>query len=108
MNTPSSHLSRRACVLALMSAWACTGAHAQATWPNRPIRMLVPAPAGGASDMIARTIGESIRASTGQTVVVDNKPGAGGILAVEAMLSAPRDGYTFVLPPNSLVTEAPH
>lgn len=108
--TPASHLSRRACVLALLSAWAGAGARAQGgtAWPNRPIRLLVPAPAGGASDMIARTFGEHIRASTGQAVVVDNKPGAGGILAVEAMLSAPRDGYTFVLSPNSLVTEAPH
>lgn len=58
--------------------------------------------------MIARTMGESIRASTGQTVVVDNKPGAGGILAAEALLSAPKDGYTFIVSPNSLVTEAPH
>ena len=109
MTTPAPHLSRRACVLALLSAWAGAGARAQGTaWPNRPIRLLVPAPAGGASDMIARTFGESLRAGTGQAVVVDNKPGAGGILAVEAMLSAPRDGYTFVLSPNSLVTEAPH
>ena len=58
--------------------------------------------------MIARTVAESIRQNTKQTVIVDNKPGAGGILAVETMLSAPRDGYTFVLSPNSLVTEAPH
>jgi tripartite-type tricarboxylate transporter receptor subunit TctC len=101
---------RRACLLALTCAVAWPVAHAQqqSAWPNRPIRLLVPAPAGGASDMIARTIGESIRSSTGQTVVVDNKPGAGGILAVEAMLSAPRDGYTFVLSPNSLVTEGPY
>ena len=108
MTTHVPHFSRRACVLALLSAWAGANAGAQGTWPERPIRLLVPAPAGGASDMIARTFGESIRASTGQAVVVDNKPGAGGILAVEAMLSAPRDGYTFVLSPNSLITEAPH
>jgi tripartite-type tricarboxylate transporter receptor subunit TctC len=108
MNTLALNLSRRACLLALMSALAWPHAQAQSAWPERPIRFLVPAPAGGASDMIARTIGDSVRASTGQTVVVENKPGAGGILAVEALLSAPRDGYTFVLSPNSLVTEAPH
>lgn len=108
MNIPALTLSRRAYLMTLMSALALPGAQAQEAWPNRPIKLLVPAPAGGASDMIARTIGESIRRSTNQTVVVDNKPGAGGILAVEAMLSAPRDGYSFVLSPNSLVVENPY
>ena len=108
MNSLSKHLSRRACLFTLGACLACAGAQAQNDWPSHPIRLLVPAPAGGASDMIARTLGESIRKSTGQTVVVDNKPGAGGILAVDALLSAPRDGYTFVLSPNSLVTENPH
>jgi tripartite-type tricarboxylate transporter receptor subunit TctC len=108
MKTVTSPLSRRTCLLALASLLACAGAQAQNDWPSRPIRLLVPAPAGGASDVIARAVGESIRKSTGQTVVVDNKPGAGGILAVDALLSAPRDGYTFVLSPNSLVTENPY
>src|SRR6478736_2896464 len=106
MNT-FSRLSRGACLIALGASLACASAQAQNDWPSHPIRLLVPAPAGGASDMIARTLGESIRKSTGQTVVVDNKPGAGGILAVDALMSAPRDGYTFVLSPNSLVTENP-
>lgn len=108
MNSRISNFSRRACLLALASTLTWASAQAQNTWPNRPIKLLVPAPAGGASDMIARTIGESIRKSTNQSVVVDNKPGAGGILALEAMLSAPRDGYTFLLSPNSLVTENPY
>lgn len=108
MNTHAFNLSRRACLVALMSALAWLCAQAQEAWPHRPLKLLVPAPAGGASDMIARTIGESIRKSTNQTVVVDNKPGAGGILAVEAMLAAPRDGYAFVLSPNSLVVENPY
>jgi tripartite-type tricarboxylate transporter receptor subunit TctC len=108
MNTFSTQLSRRACLLALGACLTCAGAQAQNDWPSHSIRLLVPAPAGGASDMIARTLGESIRKSTGQTVVVENKPGAGGILAVDALLSAPRDGYTFVLSPNSLVTENPY
>lgn len=106
--TSRMSLTRRACVTALLATLPCTYALAQGTWPNRPIRLVVPAPAGGASDMIARTVAESIRQDTKQTVIVDNKPGAGGILAVEAMLGAPRDGYTFVLSPNSLVTENPY
>jgi len=108
MNTLPTPLSRRACLLALGACLACAGAQAQNDWPSRPIRLLVPAPAGGASDMIARTLGESIRKSTGQTVLVENKPGAGGVIAVDALLAAPRDGYTFVLSPNSLVTENPY
>ncbi|SFM10565.1 tripartite tricarboxylate transporter substrate binding protein [Variovorax sp. OV329] len=108
MNTLLPSAARRACVAALLSAIAWSGAYAQAAWPNRPIRLLVPAPAGGASDMIARTVAESVRASTGQAVIVDNKPGAGGLIAVDALLSAPHDGYTFVLSPNSLVTEGPY
>jgi len=108
MHTLSTPLSRRACVVALGALLAGAGAQAQSDWPSHPIRLLVPAPAGGASDMIARTLGESIRKSTGQTVVVENKPGAGGIIAVDSLLSAPRDGYTFILSPNSLVTENPY
>ena len=101
-------ITRRTGLIALAACLACAAAQAQSGWPQRPIRLLVPAPAGGASDMIARTLAESIRKSTGQTVVVDNKPGAGGILAVDSLLSAPQDGYTFVLSPNSLVTENPY
>lgn len=108
MHTLCTQLSRRACLVALGAVFAGANAQAQTDWPSHPIRLLVPAPAGGASDMIARTLGESIRKSTGQTVVVDNKPGAGGIIAVDALLSAPRDGYTFILSPNSLVTENPY
>lgn len=99
--------TRRACIAAMLAALPGSYALAQTDWPTRPIRIFVPAPAGGASDMIARTVAEIVRQNTKQVVIVDNKPGAGGILAVETMLSAPRDGYTLVLAPNSLVTEAP-
>lgn len=99
---------RRACLAALLAALPLGSAVAQGDWPNRPIRIFVPAPAGGASDMIARTIAESMRQNLKQPVVIESKPGAGGIIAVEAMLGAPRDGYTFVLSPNSLVTENPY
>lgn len=101
-------LTRGTCLATLLSALPLSGALAEGDWPNRPIRILVPAPAGGASDMIARTIAESMRQNLKQSVVIENKPGAGGIIATEAMLAAPRDGYTFVLSPNSLVTENPY
>ena len=101
-------LARRTCLATLLSALPLSSALAEGDWPNRPIRILVPAPAGGASDMIARTIAESMRQNLRQSVVVENKPGAGGIIATDTMLGAPRDGYTFVLSPNSLVTENPY
>ncbi|WP_066155967.1 Bug family tripartite tricarboxylate transporter substrate binding protein [Hydrogenophaga pseudoflava] len=109
LHTSSPALPRRTLVLASLLALPFGQVMAQGTgWPNRPIRIVVPAPAGGASDMIARTVAENVRKSLNQPVLVENKPGAGGILAVESMLGAPRDGYTFVLSPNSLVTENPH
>lgn len=108
MTSSAFLLTRRTCLTALLSALPASQVLAQNTWPRRPIRLIVPAPAGGASDMIARTIAESLRKSTGQTVIVENKPGAGGILAVETMMQAARDGYTLVLSPNSLATENPY
>lgn len=104
MNTFRSILSRRACLFALASSLVCAGAHSQ----TNVVKILVPAPAGGASDAIARTLGDSIRKSTGQTVIIENKPGGGGVIALDALLSAPRDGSTFILSPNSLVTENPY
>ena len=104
MNTFRPTLSRRAWLVALTSTLVCVGAHAQ----SNVVKFLVPAPAGGASDMIARTIGDAIRKSTNQVVIVENKPGGGGVIALDALLSAPRDGHTFILAPNSLVTENPY
>ena len=106
----STHYSftRRACLVALLAALPCANVLAESAWPNRPIRFIVPAPAGGASDMIARTVAESIRHEMKQVVIIENKPGAGGIISVDTMLSAPRDGYTFVLSPNSLAIENPY
>ncbi|MFC5497583.1 Bug family tripartite tricarboxylate transporter substrate binding protein [Caenimonas terrae] len=84
----------------LALACAATGASAQA-FPSKPIRMLVPFPAGAATDMAARVIGQQLSASLGQPVVIENKPGAGGsIAAMEVIRSAP-DGYTLLFSSNS-------
>lgn len=71
-------------------------AHAQ-SYPDRPIRLLVGFPAGGPTDGPARVLAEKLRVSLGQPVVVENKPGAGGKIAVDYMLAQPRDGYTLLL-----------
>jgi tripartite-type tricarboxylate transporter receptor subunit TctC len=74
-----------------------SSAHAQADWPTRSIRIVAGYPAGGQTDLFARTYGEYIRATTGQNVVVENKAGASGsVAAVEAKRAAP-DGYTLIM-----------
>jgi tripartite-type tricarboxylate transporter receptor subunit TctC len=66
----------------------------QVNYPARPLRFIIPFPAGGAADMVGRTIGEKLTAQLGQSVVIDNRPGAGGILAAELLAKAEPDGYT--------------
>lgn len=69
-------------------------------WPNRPVRMIVPFPAGGATDIIARILAEKLSASLGQSFIVDNRAGASGIIGQEAAARAPADGYTLLLTGN--------
>lgn len=91
-------LPRRA-VLAGASLPALLGsgrATAQA-WPNKPIRVIVSFPAGGSSDVIARLLAPLIGATLGQPMIVDNRPGAGGMLAGEILKREPADGHTFML-----------
>jgi tripartite-type tricarboxylate transporter receptor subunit TctC len=69
-------------------------AHAQDKYPSKPVRVLVPYAPGGATDIITRVLGEQMRVSLGQSFVVENKPGAFGIVAIEEMARARPDGYT--------------
>lgn len=82
-----------------LTALACTllGANAVAAqdkYPSKPIRVLVPFGAGSATDIVIRIVGEQLRTTLGQAVVVENRPGAFGILAIEEMVNARPDGYT--------------
>ena len=72
-------------------------AQAEPPWPAKPIRLIVPFPPGGGSDLTARTIGESMAAGLGQPVVVENRPGANGVLGTDAVAKAKPDGYTILL-----------
>ncbi len=108
--TPSHSSNRRhwmTLALAAVLASGATLAQAQGAWPNKPIRILVSGPAGGTADFLARLLGEGLGKNTGQSVVVENKPGGLGAIVMDAFLAAPRDGYTYVLSVNSLVTEIP-
>lgn len=91
--------------VAVCLAWSLAGPCAMAqAFPARPIRMVVPFPAGAATDLAARLVGQQLSASLGQPVVIDNKPGAGGsIAAMEVIRSAP-DGYTLLFSSNSAIS----
>ncbi len=77
-------------------------------WTDKPVKMIVPAPAGGTMDVVARILADQLSADIGQPVVVDNKPGAGGAIAVQAMLAAPADGHTIMVTASNILTEIPH
>lgn len=88
-------LSRRS--LAVLAAGAILSGSLQAqTWPAKPVRMVVPFPAGGGTDLITREVANRL-ASSGYTFVLDNKPGSGGNIGVDAAAKAAPDGYTFVM-----------
>jgi len=88
--------SRRLLIALAATTLSATSAFAQA-WPAKPIRVVVPFPPGGGTDIIAREASQRVAAATGWTFVIDNKPGAGGNLGVDAVAKAPPDGYTLVL-----------
>jgi tripartite-type tricarboxylate transporter receptor subunit TctC len=76
---------------------------AQAQYPAKPIRLIVPFAAGGASDTAARSLGQVLTKSLGQPLVIENRPGAGGAIAAQAVLTAPADGYTLLWGAASMV-----
>lgn len=78
-------------------AAVCGAAAAADAYPARPVRMIVAVPPGGPADTLARLVGPRLGEALGQTVVIDNRPGANGIIAYEMAARAPADGYTFVL-----------
>jgi len=87
----------RALLIALMALLAPAATWAQADYPSRPVRLLIPFPAGGAADMIARTLGERLTAQVGQPMVFDNRPGAGGVVSADLLAKAAADGYTMMV-----------
>jgi tripartite-type tricarboxylate transporter receptor subunit TctC len=92
--------------LAGLGLFASTG-WAQAAWPDRPIQMVVPFPAGSSPDTLARAIAEPLAKDLGQAVVVENKPGAGGNIGTRYASQAKPDGYTILLTINGPMVTAP-
>jgi tripartite-type tricarboxylate transporter receptor subunit TctC len=87
-------ISRWFCTLALL---ACGAAMAQPGYPSRPVRLVVPFPPGAATDILGRLLAQRLQESWGQSVMVDNKPGAGSIIGAEMVAKAPADGHTLFM-----------
>src|SRR5215217_4205702 len=84
------------------------GAQESSDWPKRPIQLIVPYPPGSGTDVPARAIAQKLGDRLGQSVVVDNRPGAGGTLGAEAISKAAPDGYTIGLVTSSTQSLAPN
>ncbi len=87
---------------------AAPGASAAQTYPAKPIRLISPYAPGGGTDILARLIGQKLAENLGQSVIVDNRPGAGGIIGTEIVAKSPADGYTIMLASPSPIVVAPH
>ena len=95
----------RKALVALLGLMTAALAHAQATqWPNRPITLVVPFAAGGPTDMLARSLAQSMTRTLGQLVSVENKLGAGGTTGAGYVAKARPDGYTFLIHHNGMAT----
>jgi tripartite-type tricarboxylate transporter receptor subunit TctC len=87
---------RKKILYAVIAALGVSGPAFAQSYPVKPIRMVVHFPPGGPTDLVARTVGQKLTEAWGQQVVVDNRPGAGGIVGVESVVRAPPDGYTLL------------
>lgn len=93
---------------AAMLAACCAAPSWAQTYPDKPIRIIVGGPAGGGLDVNARVLADRLSPLLGQPVIVDNKPGAAGLIGLQELLKSPRDGYTVMVSLNGLVSEVPH
>jgi tripartite-type tricarboxylate transporter receptor subunit TctC len=94
------------CVTLGLTAYTAP-ANAQA-FPNKPVKLIVPFVAGGATDIVARLVAQKLSATWGQPVVVENRGGAGGNIGADAVAKSPSDGYTILVTSGSIVTVNPH
>jgi len=109
MKPPRINFARRQLCLAIAAA-ALFPTIAEAntdTWPSRPIRFIVPYAPGGLPDAVARALSQQLTQRLGQSVVVDNRPGANGVVAAQALKSNPPDGYTFLVTDGSMMSINP-
>lgn len=92
--------------LGIVLSVSCGLVHAQGVFPSRPIKIVVPFGAGGVADLTARTVAQKMGENLGQSIVIENKPGAGGIAAAESVVKAEPDGHTLLLISNGTAVSA--
>ncbi|MFM7567129.1 MAG: Bug family tripartite tricarboxylate transporter substrate binding protein [Betaproteobacteria bacterium] len=92
---------------AIAAAWLPAGAQAQAVYPSRPMRMVVPWPPGQATDLAGRVVAQELAKAFGQPVVIDNRAGAGGTIGTDAVAKSEADGYTLLAASSGPVTVSP-
>ncbi len=86
---------------ALTSAALPSQVHAADAWPNHVIKFVVPFTAGGANDLVARAAADAVSKRLGQAVVIENRPGAGGVVGADYVAKSKPDGYTFLVAPSA-------
>ena len=101
---------KKALTLLLASTCLSLGnfATAQEAFPSRPVKMIVPYPAGGGGDILSRTMAQAFQKATGRPMVVENRPGANGMVGAAACKSAMPDGYTYCIPVSDVMAINPH
>ena len=99
---------RRASVAVLLwlGLWTCVSAWSQTSYPLKPLKIVVPFGAGGVADLTARTVAQKLSENLGQSVVIDNKPSAGGVVATDMVAKSTPDGYTLLLMSNATAVSA--
>jgi tripartite-type tricarboxylate transporter receptor subunit TctC len=106
--TSSSNWLKRHCLLACLSVMPLIAAASPSSYPEQPVRIVLPYAAGGSTDIVARLLAQRLSMSLGQPFIVENKPGASGNIGAEQVSKAKPDGYTLVLLPDSNLTINPH
>src|SRR3954447_21844346 len=105
---PMTPVLPRRRVLQMAAAGAASIAlPALAAWPDKPIKIVVTFPPGGASDIVARLLGEQLAGKLGQAIVIDNRPGAGGSVGGQLVAQAAPDGYTLMLSNSTPISIGP-
>lgn len=108
IETTRRGIHRMACATAAVGLLLLNGVAQAQTWPDKPVRLIVPGPAGGGVDFVARSLAERLTAQLGQQFIVENKPGAAGLIGTGDLLKSPHDGTNFMVMINGIASEIPH
>lgn len=108
MNRRNALLIAVGLAASLTAALTAPAAWGQAAYPNKPIKMIVPYAAGVSPDVVARLIGDRLGQAIGQPVIIDNRPGAGGMIGAEAAATMPADGYNLLFTVKGVMAIVPH